>query len=168
MADTGRCSSLLLIVQEQAQTIAAQEALIDDYQSVLGAVQEPPPATGVGTATGTNLAITGSAGVILVGAVVSGTGIPAAPPNTVITAQQSGPLGGDGTYTTSQATTAAAAALTFTPGGGPSPWPIPRDALTLNAILTTQTAILKNQTALIQQYQDLLNASQTAAPPTGP
>lgn len=154
-------AELLTIVQRQALTIAAQEALIDDYQSVLAGAQLPPPATATGTGTGTNLVVTGSAGVILVGSVVTGTGIPAAPPNTVITGQQSGTPGGDGTYTTSVATTAASAALTFTPGGGASPWPTPRDADTLNAVLTAQTAIIRNQTALIQQYQELLNASQT-------
>jgi hypothetical protein len=49
-----------------------------------------------------------------------------------------------------------------------SPWPVPRDAATLNAVLTAQTAVIRNQTALLQQYQTLLATSQTAAPPTGP
>ena len=44
----------------------------------------------------------------------------------------------------------------------------PTDADTLNAIVQAQTAVIRNQTALLQQYQDLLNVSQTPAPPTGP
>jgi hypothetical protein len=159
---------LLTIVQAQALTVASQEALIDAYQKVLATAQLPPDAHGTGTATGTSLVMTAVTGVILEGAVVTGTGIPAAPPNTVILEQTAGTEGGNGTYTTSQATTATGAALTFSPGGGPSPWPVPRDPDTLNAIVQAQTAVIRNQTALLQQYQDLLNVSQTAAPPTGP
>jgi len=35
-------------------------------------------------------------------------------------------------------------------------------------VVQAQTAVMRNQTALLQQYQDLLNVSQTPAPPTGP
>lgn len=167
----GDAPPLLDIITAQALTIARQEALVDDYQQVLSAAQLPPNATATGTAAGSTLTLTAATGVILIGSVVTGAGIPAAPPDTVILSQQqpvNGPLGGNGTYTTSQATTAAAAALTFAPGGGPSPWPTPTDADTLNSIVQAQTAVIRNQTALIQQYQDLLNVSQTAAPATGP
>jgi hypothetical protein len=78
--------------------------------------------------------------------------------------QQSGTIGGAGVYTTSQATTAANAALTFTPGGGPSTWPTPQDALTLTLIVQQMTALLRTQTAMIQHYQDILNTSQTPSP----
>lgn len=162
---TGDVDDLLAIVRAQLDTVADQEELIHAYQLVLDAAQAAPLATATGTATDTSLAITGSANGILVGAVVSGTGVPA---GTTIVSQQSGLLGGDGTYTTSVATTASTSALTFAPGGGVSPWPVPRDAATLNAIVQGQTAVIRMQTALLQQYQDLLNVSQTVAPPTGP
>jgi hypothetical protein len=67
-------------------------------------------ATGTGTATVTSLAVTAVMGTIFQGATVTGTGVPA---GTTIVSQQSGPLGGNGTYITSQATTANAAALNF-------------------------------------------------------
>jgi hypothetical protein len=72
-------------------------------------------ASGIGTGTGTSLAVTGVTGIILPGMVVTGTGIPA---NTTIVKQTAGGVppadpGGAGTYTTSVATTASAAALTF-------------------------------------------------------
>ena len=156
---------LLRSVTAQAATVNQLFWLLADYQNVLDDAQEPPPATATGTGTGTNLVLTASVGGIAIGATVTGTGVPASPPTTIV-AQQSGPPGGDGTYTTSAATTAAAAMLTFTPGGGSSEWPTPRDVVTLNAILTAQTAIIRNATALVQQYQDLLNASQT--PVAGP
>jgi len=77
-----------------------------------------PPVTavvGVGGASGTSLPVTGVSGKIQIGMTVTGTGIPA---NTTITAQTAGTTpGGAGTYRTSQATTAAAAAaVTFTAG----------------------------------------------------
>ena len=86
----------------------------------------------------------------------------------MILGQTAGTQGGNGTYTTNNATTASGSALTFAPGGGPSAWPVPQDADTLNMIVQNQTAIIRSQTALLQQYQDLLNTSETAAPPTGP
>lgn len=74
--------------------------------------QVSPPATGTGNSTGTtDLAITGVSGTILIGAVVVGDGVPA---GTRIIAQQSGPAGGDGTYTTSVATLLSKVALTIT------------------------------------------------------
>lgn len=64
-------------------------------------------ATFTATATGTSLAVTSVTGKISVGDVISGTGVPA---GTTITA---GPgAGGAGAYTTSVATTAAAATVT--------------------------------------------------------
>jgi len=68
-------------------------------------------ATGTGTASATNLTVSAVTGTIIVGATVTGTGIPA---GTTIVNQQSGTTGGAGVYTTSASTTASAAALTFT------------------------------------------------------
>lgn len=163
----GDVPDLNVIVDDQARAIADQEALLHAYQGVLSTAQAPPPTTAIGTGNTTNLTITSitAPGVILVGAAVTGTGVPV---GTTITNQQSGVFGGVGVYTTSVATTAAGAPLTFIPGGGPGAWPTPQDAATLNLIVQAQTAVLKNQTALLQQYQSLLNLSQTAAPPTGP
>jgi hypothetical protein len=123
----------------------------------------PPAAavtTGIGTGTGTSLVLTAVTGSIAVGNFVSGAGVPA---NTVILNQQTGTAGGNGTYTTSQPTTAASAPLAFTPPAGvqASPWPIPRDAPTLMTIMQNQTAVGRTQAALIQHYQDVLNSSQT-------
>jgi len=170
----GDAPDLRTIVQDQAETIAAQAALIDAYQTNLNTAQTPPAPlptpTGNGTASAapndttlTVSAVTG--GNIVVNAVVAGAGIPT---GTTIIAQQSGTPGGNGVYTTSVATTASSAALTFTPPQSLSPWPTPNDAPTLTMVQQQQTAILRTQTALIQQYQDLLNTSQTPAPPSGP
>src|SRR6516162_4951280 len=131
----GDAPDLKTIVQDQATTMTAQAALIDAYQGWLNTEQTPPAATA--------------------------TGISASPPATTVVSQQSGTWGGAGVYTLSVATTLSAVALTFTPGGGPMPWPTPTDANTLNAIQQQQTAILRSQTALLQQYQDLLNTSLT-------
>lgn len=66
-------------------------------------------ATFTATGTGASLAVTAVTGLISIGDVISGTGVPA---GTAILAQVSGTTGGAGTYTTSVATTAAAAAVT--------------------------------------------------------
>jgi hypothetical protein len=152
----------LNIVHDQAATVAAQEVLLHAYQTDLNTAQAPPPATATGTSTGTTaLTLASVTGVVLIGSTVTGTGVPAA---LTITAQQSGTLGGAGVYTTSAVTTLTSAALTITPGGGPSPWPTPRDAPTLSLISQAQVASIRTQSALIQHYQDILNYSQT--PPT--
>jgi hypothetical protein len=65
-------------------------------------------------------------------------------------------------------TTLTNVALSITPGSSVSTWPTPQDAPTLSLISQQQTAVLRTQNALLQQYQDLLNTSQTAPPPTGP
>jgi hypothetical protein len=169
----GDAPSLRTIVQAQAVTMADQAALIDAYQDNLNAAQVPPAPlptpSGNGTASGTpatTLAVTNlSGGQIVMNAVVAGPGVPA---GTTIVSQTSGPAGGNGSYVTSQATTASSAALTFTPPPLPMTWPTPNDAPTLQTIQQQQTAILRTQTALLQQYQDLLNSSQMPAPPTGP
>lgn len=154
---------LTSIVQEQAEAIAAQAVLIDRYQGVLNNAQTPLPGSAICTATGTTLAVgTVSNGPLVLGAVISGTGVPA---GTTLVSQQSGAPGEAGNYTTSVATTAAANALTFTPGGGPMPWPSTTlDAADLTAVQQSQSAILRQQSALIQGYQDLLNVSATPAP----
>jgi hypothetical protein len=117
--DSNDATDLLAIVQAQAETIADNALLIGRYQGVLSAAQGSPGSnvvTGIGTASGTpatTLAVTAvSGGSIVVGATVSGAGIPA---GTTILNQQSGTTGGAGSYTTSQATTASAAPLAFTP-----------------------------------------------------
>jgi hypothetical protein len=115
-------------------------------------------ATGIGTAAGASLAVTGVSGVIAVNSAVSGQGVPA---GTTITAIAAG--GGAGTYTTSQPTTASAAPLAFTaPPIAPS-WPAAQDAVTLTAVQQNQTSVLRTQSALIQHYQDTLNSSGTPA-----
>jgi hypothetical protein len=165
----GDAPNLKTIVQDQATTMTAQAALIDAYQDWLNTEQTPPAATANGTSTGTTSITLSSVagGPILNGTVVTGTGVPTTPATTVVS-QQSGTWGGNGTYTLSAATTLTNVALTFTPGGGPMPWPTPTDSNTLNTIQQQQTSILRSQTALLQQYQDLLNTSLTPAPPTGP
>jgi hypothetical protein len=159
----GDAPDLLATVEAQAKVVADQEALLHAYQGVLNTAQTAPT-TAVGTATGTSLALSSVVGVILLGSTVTGTNIPAG--TTIV----GGPLGGGaGTYTTNQATTANNNALTFTPGGGAtSTWPTPQDADTLNLIVQALTAVIRNQTALLQQYQDLLNISETPPPQTGP
>lgn len=66
-------------------------------------------ATFTATGTGTSLVVTAVTGVITPGETISGTGVPV---GTTIVAQVSGTTGGAGTYTTSVATTAAAATVT--------------------------------------------------------
>jgi hypothetical protein len=112
--DPGEQDELLRIIAAQAETINEQFGLLHDYQNALDDAQGTGPnqvAAGTGTATGTSLVMTNVTGAIPVGATVNGPGVPAA---TTIVTQQSGTSGGAGTYTTSQATTANAAALTFT------------------------------------------------------
>lgn len=72
----------------------------------------PPAATGTGNSTGTtSVAITGVTNKILIGATVTGAGVPS---GTTILTQQSGPQGGDGTYTISSVTTLSNVPLTMT------------------------------------------------------
>jgi phage tail sheath gpL-like len=73
-------------------------------------------ANGTGTGSGINLTVSAVTGNIGVGSTITGTGVPA---GTKITNQQSGTPGGAGVYTTSVATTASAAALTFQNAAGP-------------------------------------------------
>lgn len=111
----GDAADLLAIVQDQAETITSQEALLHAYQLNLNAAQGGTGlATGTGTATGTSLVMTAVTGVITIGAVVTDGAL--VPSGTRIIAQAAGTTGGAGTYTTSQATTASATLLTFTAG----------------------------------------------------
>lgn len=72
----------------------------------------PAAAHGTGTSTGTtSLSMTAVTGTIMVGATITGTGVPA---GTTIVSQASGTTGGAGTYITSAATTLAGVALTIT------------------------------------------------------
>ena len=82
----------------------------------LPAGQPGATATGTGTGVGTQLTVSAVTGNIYVGATVSGTGIPT---GTKLINQVSGTPGGAGVYTTSQATSVSAAALTFTTPAGP-------------------------------------------------
>jgi hypothetical protein len=162
----GDVPPLKTIVNDQMTTIAANEVLLHAYQLDLNSAQSSPVTTATGTSTGTtSLTLAGVTGSVLLGATISGGGVPAA---TTITAQQSGTPGGAGVYTTSVATTLTNASLMLTPSGQPSSWPPPQDAPTLQLIVQAQTAVIRNQTALLQQYQDLLNTSQTTPPATGP
>jgi hypothetical protein len=152
------------------KTITQQEALLHAYQTDLNNVQVIVPATGTGTTSpspGTTVGISGVVGTIIPGAVITGSGVPTSPALTVV-AQVSGTTGGNGTYTVSASVTLNAVLLTFTPGGGNSKWPVSTNEDDLMLITQDQTAIIRTQTALLQQYQDLLNVSNTAAPATGP
>lgn len=173
----GDAPDLLSIVNAQAATITDQEVLLHAYQGVLNAAQAPiagTAATATGTAAaspnGNQLTVTTVTGIIKIGATVTDTGTTTTvPANTVIQGQISGTTGGAGVYLTSNATTASATPLTFTPPPTPeTTWPAPTDAATLDLIVQSQTAVIRVQTALLQHYQDLLTISQTPAPPTGP
>jgi hypothetical protein len=160
--DANDAADLLAIVQAQATTLSDQTDLFDRYQGILETAQTPAPATATATSTGSTALTLGSVtGVILIGSTITGTGVPAA---LTILAQQSGTLGGAGVYTTSATTTLTSIGVTITPGGGPMPWPTPRDAPTLSLISQAQVAAIRTLSALLQHYQDILNYSQT--PPT--
>jgi hypothetical protein len=167
-ADT---ADLQAIVRDQAKTIADKEVLLHAYQGNLNAAQTAPQvvSTAVATATGTTIALSGVSGTVQIGSVVAGppTTVPA---GTTILNQQSGVTGGAGSYTTSQATTVSnqSVTLTYQPPGISPLWPAPADPPTLMLIVNDQTALLRSQTMLLQQYQALLNDSQTAPPPSGP
>jgi phage tail sheath gpL-like len=102
-----------------------------NYYGGLGSEETPvglgitlPQGTGTtGTATGTstgttNLTVSGTVtGSIVVGAAVTGAGVPA---NTTIQSQTSGTPGGAGVYVTNQLTTLAGVALTFTGAAPPA------------------------------------------------
>ena|SRR5215475_24325 len=154
---SGEVDELTRIAQAQAKTINEQFGFAHDLQDALDAAQAPPPATGTGTATtSTILTMTGVTGIIAVGAVVGGAGVPA---GITIISQASGTPGGAGTYNTSAPLTLANVPLTFTPGGGTMPWPTQTDAPTLMTITQEQTALIRTLNTLAQQYVDLLNTS---------
>ena len=170
----GDASDLKTIVNDQAATIAAQMVLAEAYQAWLNTSQAPPTplpaAIGTGTANAapnqTQLNVTVSYNSIVIGATLTdGATIPA---GTVIVSQQSGTPGGTGTYVTNNPTTASGTLITFTPPPPVSPWPTPVDAPTLMIIQQDQTAMIRTLSALLQQYQILLNDSQTPPPATGP
>lgn len=161
-------ANLQAIVWAQMATIAKQELLLHAYQTDLNNVQAIAAATATGSTNpspGTSLVLTNVVGTITAGAAITGTGVLA---GLTVVGQTSGTTGGNGTYTISASTTITAVALTFTPGGGNSKWPVSTSSDDLMLITQDQTAIIRTQTALLQQYQDLLNVSQTAAPATGP
>lgn len=161
------------IVEDQAATIMQQEILLHAYQVNLNTAQAGAPgtpATGSGTTTGssTSVTITAAQGTIVVGATVSGTGIPTVNPPKVL-GQISGTTGSNGVYLLSAAVNlATATTLTFTPPPSGSTWPSASDSDTLLSIQQIQTAVLRVQSALLQHYVDLLNVSAVPQPPTGP
>lgn len=170
----GDVPDLLAIVQNQAEVIQDQEALLHAYQGALTSAQNVPagaPATGNGAVTSgatTSVVVSGVTGTIVNGATVGGTGLATAP---TVLGLVSGTAGGNGTYLFSAPVTfAAVTALTFQAPAPPefSAWPVPQDQTTLDQLVQTGTAVIRVQTALIQHYQDLLNTSQTPPPPTGP
>ena len=169
----GDAPDLRAIVQAQAVVIHDNSVLIEAYQAVLDTNQALPPLLPAATANGTaaaapndtQLTVSAVTNVITIGARVIGMGVPT---GTTIVSQFSGTPGGAGVYITSVATTAASASLTIVPAQQPMAWPTPTDADDLNSIMQQETAVIRTQTALLQQYQDLLNGSQTPPPPTGP
>jgi hypothetical protein len=163
---TGDVADLRTIIKDQSDTMRAQEALIDAYQQILNTAQTPTaetdPATGTCTSTGTtSLTVAASFGTIQIGAHVTGNSVPV---GTTITAQQTGTVGGDGVYTTNQATTLSSILCVFTPPENISSWPTPTDTGSLMLIVQDQTGIIRAQTGLLGLYQDLLNISETPAP----
>jgi galactitol-specific phosphotransferase system IIB component len=160
---TGQATDYQQVVWAQAKTMAEQADIIATYQTILENAQVVPPASAVGNSTGTtSLQVTSIVGQVVIGAVVSGTGVPT---GMKIVAQTAGTPGGNGTYTTDVVSTLSGVTITFTPGGGNSPWPPETDSPDLLDISQRQSAILRTQNALIQQYVDLLNSSSTPVPP---
>jgi hypothetical protein len=147
----------------QAKTISNQEVLLHDYQGVLNTAQGIAATTGsVSAVTGTVVTILAVTGTIQTGATVFGAGVPA---NTTVVGQTSGTAGGNGTYTFSQTITSAmGTVLTFTPTGAIAAWPGVSDAPDLMDVVAAQTLVLRTQTSLLQQYQELLNVSETPVP----
>lgn len=117
---SGDVPDLLVVVEDQAQTIRDQEILLHAYQSNLNAAQQVTGvASGTGTGSGTNLTVSSVIGTISTPELVIGpsTGPGALIPfGTMVTGQTSGPTGGAGVYVTSQATTASGTPVTFQPG----------------------------------------------------
>ena len=152
------------IIADQWKTIAAQEALLHDMQTVLNTAQNPPSGTAA-TATGnasnsTSLTVTAQAvALIAVGSTVNGVGVPT---GTKVLGQISGTAGSNGVYLLNQAVSLTNIALTFTPPAPATTWPLPSDPATLLVISQQQTAVLRLQNALIQNYTDLLNTSETS------
>lgn len=175
----GDAPDLETIIGDQADTIAAQAALIDAYQGVLNAAQNPPPgtpATGTGTTAGssTSLSVNAVTGIIIVGATVTDIPVPPAasliPTGTIVLGQISGTPGMAGSYLLNNAVNIPSTgdALTFTPPPPKTTWPTPTDSPTLMLIQQTQVAVIRMQSSLLQNYQELLNLSQTTPPATGP
>lgn len=152
------------IIADQWKTIAAQEVLLHDFQTVLNAAQNPQPTsapTGTGTASNsTSLTVAAAAGGAIVnGATIMGGTVPT---GTTILGQISGTTGGNGVYLTSAALNLSSVPLTFKPPPPATTWPLPQDPATLLTIAQQQTAILRLQSSLMQNYVDLLNTSETS------
>src|SRR5262252_6465286 len=162
----GDVPDLQAIVWSQMKVLANNEALLHAYQTNLNNVQATPPAQGLGTSAGTtSIAITGLSGIIVLGSTITGGTIPA---GTFIVGQVSGLTGGNGSYTTSVATTTTGTQVFIYPNGANPPWPVATDAPTLMLLTQDQQAVAKLQNALLSAYQILLNDSAVAPPATGP
>jgi len=103
-------------------------------------------ATATGTAAGVDLTLSAVTGTVAVGDTVSGTGVPA---GTYIVSQTSGTIGGAGVYVTNQATTASAAALSFS---------VPSNQITLTCVWK---GIGGNDIHLQTNYYGQLGGEQT-------
>lgn len=95
----------------QAALIAAAPSAASVTGSIGGVVTASAGAAFTGNGSGTNLTVSAIAGVLHVGAQLSGTGVPA---GTYIVSQTSGTAGSNGVYVTNHATTSAGDALVAT------------------------------------------------------
>ncbi|HEX3524515.1 MAG TPA: hypothetical protein VHT52_20800, partial [Stellaceae bacterium] len=149
----GDVPDLDAIIKAQAATIADQAALIDGYQADLAKAQAATPpglASANGVATGTSVVLTNVVGIVNIGAVIAGTGVPA---GTTVTGQSVGTAGGNGTYSTSVATTA----------NGPVTFTTPIAVSTaLGTSTGTTTLALANNTGVILLGSSLAGANVPA------
>jgi len=117
-------------VAAYARGASIASMLLASLQAILpGVVTGTIGAAFTATGSGTNLTVSALTGVIHIGDVVSGTGVPA---GTTIVSQTSGTTGAAGVYVTSVATTSSAASLTTT-------------STTLNVTAVTSGALVAGQ-----------------------
>jgi hypothetical protein len=169
---------LTRIVHEQAETISEQFGLLHDYQDVLDAAQAVspvpplPPAQASATASGNVWTFSNVSGLIQIGAAIvptlSNANIPA---GLTVATQTSGPTGGAGVYTSDQPVTNPVTTAVQVTLIQPMPlqpemdWPPVTAPSDLMLVVQAQALLIRTQVSAIQQYQDLLNGSQTPVPP---
>jgi hypothetical protein len=108
-------SSTTLIVSAVSSGIIYPGMTITGTNIPAGTVITAQPAVSfTGTGSGTSLTVAGISGTITIGMGITGIGVP---PGTTITAQNSGTTGSNGTYTTSNPTTANGNYILGTLGG---------------------------------------------------